>query len=148
MAGPADGSDDRAVSELTSVLTLVVFALAVVVAVGANVVLVSDTGTDHPDAVFDFDYTQDQQSLLVTHAGGDEIKAGHLVFRGPNARATWAQLDQTVDNETLIGLDNITVLNRRNAYDARVRPSHRVSVLYVNTSANQTAVLSQWNGTG
>lgn len=145
-AGPR--REDRGVSELTSVITLLVVAGVVVAAVGLNVLFVEADAGDGPDATFQFDYIQEQSTLIITHQAGEEIPAGNLLIRGPRSQAYWSQVNSQVDNETLIGPRNTTQISRRNAFGARVGAGDRIALVYVNASANVTAVVDQWNGTG
>lgn len=146
----ADGTpdpDDRAVSELASVLTLVVIAFVIVIAIGASV-LFFQPQSDHPEANFNFEYFDSASTLIVTHGGGDEIPAGDLLIRGPQAQATWAEINNNMNESSLVGLDDAVQIGRQNAYGERVAASDRVAIVYVNDTLNQTAVLGQWNGTG
>lgn len=146
MAADQLSPDEKAVSEMTSVLTLVVIAFVIVFAIGLNV-LFFQPQTDHPEANFQFTYYDDASSLLVTHTGGDEIQAGNLLIRGPDAQATWAELNGNMNDSSLVGQADAISVGRGTAYDARVGSSDRVAVVYSNVSTNTTAVLSQWNGT-
>lgn len=142
----AGDSEQRGISELASVLTLVAFTLVLVVAVGASV-LFFQPQPSHPDASFSFEYYDSASTLLVTHGGGDEIRAGDLLIRGPRAEATWAEINQNMNDSSMVGLNDAIQVGRKSAYGTRIRASDHVAVVYVNTSTNTTAVLSQWNGT-
>jgi hypothetical protein len=138
--------DEAAVSEMASVLTLVVIAFVIVLAIGANV-LFFEPQSDHPEAAFSFDYFDESSQLLVTHVGGDQIRAGDLLIRGPDAQATWAEIDRNANASTIVGQADAISVSRSTAYGVRVRPSDRIAVVYSNVSTNSTAVLAQWNGT-
>ena len=139
-------TDELAVSELASVLTLVAIAFAIVLAIGANV-LFFQPQSDHPEATFGFDYFNDQSQLVVTHLGGDEIRAGDLVIRGPEARATWAELNGNMNASSMVGRTDAVPVGSATAYNERVDASDRIAIVYSNISTNKTAVLDQWNGT-
>jgi hypothetical protein len=138
--------DEAAVSEMASMLTLVVIAFVIVFAIGANV-LFFEPQSDHPDASFSFDYFDDRSQLLVTHEGGDQIRAGDLLIRGPEAQATWDELNDNANASTMIGQNDAVQVGQATAYGDRIRSADRIAVVYSNTSTNSTAVLEQWNGT-
>lgn len=146
MAGGFSPGDDRAVSEMASVITLVAIAFVIVFAIGASV-LFFEPQSDHPEAAFTFNYYSEQSQLLVTHKGGDQIRAGDLVIRGPEAQATWAELNNNINASSMVGLNDAVPVGRQTAYGKRVRAADRIAVVYSNVSRNSTAVLAQWNGT-
>jgi len=146
MVGGSSPADDRAVSEMASVLTLVAIAFVIVFAIGASV-LFFEPQTEHPEAAFTFSYFSDQSQLVVTHKGGDRIRAGDLLIRGPDAQATWAELNNNMNDSSMVGANDAISASRQNAYGKRVRAADRVAVVYSNVSRNSTAVLAQWNGT-
>lgn len=147
MASGSSSRDDRAISEMASVITLVAIAFVIVFAIGANV-LFFQPQSDHPEAAFSFTYYSEQSQLVVTHKGGDQVRAGDLLIRGPDAQATWSELNNNMNDSSMVGLNDAISASRQNAYGNRVRAADRIAVVYSNVSRNSTAVLAQWNGTG
>ncbi|MFB6189888.1 MAG: type IV pilin [Halapricum sp.] len=136
----------RGISEMASVLTLVAFTLVLVVAVGASV-LFFQPQPSHPEASFTFEYYDSASTLLVTHSAGDKVRAGDLLIRGPRAQSTWAEINQNMNDSSMVGRNDAIQVGRKSGYGTRIRASDHIAVVYVNTSTNTTAVLSQWNGT-
>lgn len=139
--------DDSAVTELTSVLTLLVIAAVIIAAVGINVAFVDAERQQGPEAQFSFDYVQEQSTLIITHESGAAIRAGDLLIRGPDTEATWARTNTQVEGSTLIGPFNSTQIGRRNdGWGSRVRSNDRIQVLYANTTEGIEYTLGNWNG--
>jgi hypothetical protein len=139
---------DRGVSEMGSMLALVAVALVIVLAVGANVLFVESDDSPGPDATFSFNYIQEQQSLVITHEGGDPVPARDLRIEGPGTSVLWSQVNSQVDNSTIVTDQDALLIGTSNGYGSRVRPSHQISVVYVNRTATPEPItLSQWNGT-
>ena len=138
--------DEGAVSELTSLLTLLAVAGIVVAAVGMNVLFVEANNTNAPDASFNFDYVQEQQTLIVTHRTGDPIRADNLLIRGEDSEVFWHEANQRINGSTLVGPRNTTQISNGNAYGERVRANDRIDIVYQNATANTTVILDQWNG--
>ncbi len=60
--------------------------------VGLNVLVIEDDDSGGPQANFSYDYVEDNELLIVTHARGDEFEAGNVEFEGPSRTVTWAQV--------------------------------------------------------
>jgi hypothetical protein len=141
---------DRGVSEMASMLALVGIAVVIVLAVGANVLFVESEDDVGPDASFSFDYVDEQQALVITHDGVEPVPARDLLIRGPQRDVPWSQVNDRVDNQTVVGPNTLIQIGRRNGYSEPVRPSDRISILYANTTAegiDEPIPLSRWNGT-
>ena len=102
--GPGKGSGrERGVSPVIGIVLLV----AVTVAIGAVAATYAFglTGDSHSfeTAEFNFDYTEEQDRLVVTHMGGDSVEAGSIEFQGAlEEPKTWAELDPNADEETMV----------------------------------------------
>lgn len=145
MAGRTLSTDGKAVSEMASVMTLVAVALVIVLAIGANV-LFFEVDSDGPDATFSFQYFDELSALQVTHEAGEEIRAGDLLLQGPDREVTWAELDNDMNESSMVGPNDAVRLGPEGAYGGNVGDSDRIAVVYSNASAD-TKILSQWNGT-
>lgn len=129
-------------------LALIGVALVIVLAVGVNVLFVESDDSPGPDATFSFDYVEEQQALVITHAGGESVPARNLRIEGPGSRVLWSKVNPQVDNSTVVSPNDALLIAGSNGYGSRVRPSDRVSVVYVNATATPEPItLSQWNGT-
>lgn len=73
---------------------LLLFLLSAVL--GTFVLGVGDAQTAAPQATFDFEYDAGQDTVIVTHSGGDSIDADRLrVIVDGEMRGTWAQFGDT-----------------------------------------------------
>lgn len=141
---------DRGVSEMASMLTLVGIAMVILLAVGANVLFVDSQESAGPNARFTFDYVDEQQSLVITPAGPDSVPARNLLIRGPQREVLWSEVNDRVDNDTIVEQSQLLQIGKRNGYGEPVRPSQQITILYANASDKSTQEpirLSQWNGT-
>ena len=129
-------------------LALVGVALVIVLAVGVNVLFVDSDDSPGPEASFSFDYAEEQQALIITHAGGDPVPARNLRIEGPGSSVLWSRVNPQVDNSTIVEPDDALLIAGSNGYGSRVRPDHQISVTYVNATVSPEPItLSQWNGT-
>jgi len=145
MPGPRS-DDDRAVSELTSLLTIVVLALLVITVVGVNVLYVQSQ-TEGPDATFSYQYFEPQSMLLITFDSGEPIPAGQIEIEGTDRRATWAALNDQMNESTPVGPGTVVRIGPNGAYDQDVDPEETIRVNYLNETGARTT-LGTWNGTG
>ena len=136
--------DTRGVSEGAGVAVLIVMTVLVTASVGISVLFVQSGDDAGVQANFTYEYIGDRTTLLVTHAGGDEIQAGDLVFSGPGTNVTWAAVAGQNETETVAEGD-LVQLSRNSAYGSRVRESHTIRVVYSPEGGNRT-VLSTWSG--
>ncbi|MFW6435241.1 MAG: type IV pilin [Halovenus sp.] len=145
MAGGKLSTDEKAISEMASVLTLVAIAFVIVFAIGANI-LFFEAESDGPDVSFSFQYFDELSSLQITHEAGEEVRAGDLLIEGPDREVTWAELDNDMNESSMVGPNDAVRLGPEGAYGGNVGDSDRIAVVYSNASAD-TKILSQWNGT-
>jgi len=138
--------DARGVSEGAGVAVLILLTVLVTASVGISVLFV-DTGDDTGvQANFTYEYISDRTTLLVTHAGGDELQAGDIVLSGPGTNVTWAAVAGQNGTETVTEGD-LVQLSRNSAYGSRVRERDTIRVVYVPEGGNRT-VLDTWSGSG
>lgn len=129
-------------------VALIAVALVVVLAVGVNVLFVESDDSPGPDAQFTFEYVDEQQSLVITHAGGDSVPARDLLIRGPATEVPWWQVNSQVNESTVVEPNDALLIGQSNGYGERIRPSQQIAVVYTNTTElAEPMVLSQWNGT-
>jgi len=107
------------------------------------VLVLDDDGTDQVRANFTYDYVEDSEALLVTHAEGDPIPAGQLEFEGESSKATWAELSGRNASSTVEPGD-VVQLSEGSAYGEPIGPRDTVTVYY-NDSGNRTQ-LDEWRG--
>lgn len=141
----ATDTGNRGVSELVSVITLLGFVLAIVLALGLSVLFLQPQSSA-PSASFSFTYNEEAAFLLITHSGGEQLEAGNVVIQGPEVESTWAQINTQMNNASLVGPDDAIRIGPQNAYGDRVGSSDRIQVLYRDPSTNETSVLSEWSG--
>ncbi|MFC6865442.1 type IV pilin N-terminal domain-containing protein [Halomicroarcula sp. GCM10025817] len=144
MGGRRLRTDTLGMSEAIGVAVLIGLTITVTAMVGVNVLVLSgedDGGV--PQANFTYDHVEGSGLLIVTHAGGDELEAGNIEFRGRGNNATWAELANRNETAT-VGPGDITQLGSGNAYGQSVQRDDRIAI-YLNRSGNRTK-LSEWNG--
>ena len=135
-------SDDRVgMAESSAVAVLIGLTITVTVLVGMSVLVFSDEGPSGPQANFTFDYVSESSALVVTHAGGDELRAGQLELAGPESRVTWDEVSGQNESD-LVGPGDITQLSSSNAYGDSVISGDRITVS-LNRSGNVTR-LAVW----
>ncbi|WP_158853873.1 type IV pilin [Halorhabdus sp. CUG00001] len=142
----APESDDRAISEMLAVVTLVGMALLLVVGIGLNVLLLAPSDSSGPSANFTFRYVEQNSALIVTHEEGDALPAGDVYVDGQEGNVTWAALAGWEDSR-LIEEGDIVQVAEGGAYGEPVRQSDQLSIVWWNASANGTAELDRWTGT-
>ncbi|MFY4811993.1 type IV pilin [Haloarcula sp. AONF1] len=130
-------------SETIGVAVLVGLTLLVTAMVGLNVLVIEDDDGGGPQANFSYDYVEDNELLIVTHARGDEFEAGNVEFEGPSRTVTWAQVANR-EPDAMIGPGDIAQLSSGNAYQRRVGARDTITI-YHNASGNRTQ-LDQWDG--
>ncbi|MFW6437294.1 MAG: type IV pilin [Halococcoides sp.] len=138
-------SEDRAVSELTSIVAIVVIGMVLLAVVGVNV-LDADSENEGPDVTFSYEYLEPQSMLLVEFESGEPIPAGQLEITGSNGEATWAALNDQMNESTPVGPGDVVNVGPDSAYNGRVTPSDAVEIRYLNETGAATTV-SHWNGT-
>ncbi|CCQ34613.1 hypothetical protein HLRTI_003501 [Halorhabdus tiamatea SARL4B] len=143
-ATPGD-SDDRGVSEMTAVVTLVAIAFVLVAGVGISAIMFSEGDTGPPQANFTYEYIDQTSALLITHDRGDEIPSGDLYVSGSDSNVTWAALAGSNESALVTPGDAVQV-SEQSAFGEPVRSSSRLELVFHNASLNQSAVISRWNG--
>jgi hypothetical protein len=140
-------TDSRGISELASVMTLVLIAVVIVAAIGLNVLFLEEEASG-PEATFSFNYNDDLNYLTITHDGGDSFAAGNLSIQGPQqAEARWSELNDNMDESSLVEKGDIVRIGPNNAYGDRVRDGEPIRVVHIDPVSGSVTVLSQWNGT-
>ncbi len=134
---------DRLVSETAGVATLVLFTVIVTASVGIGVLFVDEGGAGI-QANFSFDHRSDTSSMTVTHAEGDELRAGNLYIEGPRTNVTWAETAGWNESR-MVSEGDIIQLSQQSAYGSSVSQSDTINIVYVDDSGNQTT-LDTWNG--
>lgn len=141
---PHPSDADRGISEMTAVTTLIGVALLLVVGIGINVFLIAPTNTGPPEANFTYKHLSEGNALIVTHERGDAIRAGDLYIESEDNSATWAALAGS-NGSTMVEPDDKIQVSEGGAFDAPVRTSDRIKIVWRNESINETAVLSRWD---
>lgn len=149
MARARLADDELALSEITGVLVLVVFTIAITATIGVNVLFVSEEDPGGPpEANFTYSYISESSVLIVGYEFGDPIDAGNLTVAGPeDNNVTWAQLADV--NETTVVSSNESAprtiqLSRNTPYGEAVTAQDKIRVIYTPPSGNET-VLSRWD---
>jgi len=143
-ATSADG-DDRGVSEMTAVVTLVGVAFVLVASVGISAFVFSEGDAGPPQANFTYDYIDQASALVITHDRGDEIRSGDLYVSGSDSNVTWAALAGS-DESVLVTPGDAVQVSEGSAFGEPVRSSSRLQLVFHNATLNQSAVISRWNG--
>ncbi|WP_135661526.1 type IV pilin [Halorhabdus rudnickae] len=138
-------SDDRGVSELMAVVTLVGLAVLLVLGIGINVFLFAPDNGGEPEAEFTFRHIEQTSALIITHEDGDSIPSTDLYVEGEDASASWTALAGWEEPRPVEPGD-VVQAGGSGAYGTRVGPNDRVSVVWRNESVNGSATLAQWNG--
>lgn len=94
-----------------------------------------------PRAAFEFDYVDDSNLLLVTHAGGNRLQAGRLELSNGEEAVTWAAASN-LDESQRVEAGDITQLGPGNAYP--VEREDTVTVSY--TDGDSRRELARWTG--
>ncbi|WEL21865.1 type IV pilin N-terminal domain-containing protein [Halorhabdus sp. BNX81] len=142
---PGGDQDERGVSEMTAVVTLVGIAFILVAGVGISAFLFTGDTSGPPQANFTYEYIDGANALLIEHDRGDEIRGGDLYVDGPDNNVTWASLAGSNESALVVPDDQVQV-SEASAYGAIVRSSSRFRIIYHNASLNESVVLSRWNG--
>ncbi|MFB6128914.1 MAG: type IV pilin [Halorhabdus sp.] len=141
----ANADDDRGVSEMTAVVTLVAIAFVLVAGVGAGAFLFSGDDTGPPKANFTYRYLDSASALVVTHEQGDPVRAGDLYVEGRDANASWAALAGW-NASAMVEPGATVMVSKQSAFDAQVDSTDRIRIVWRNATVNGTAVLSRWSG--
>lgn len=136
-------ADESAMSESVGVAVLIGLTILVTAMVGLNVLVLDSDGSDQVRANFTYDYVEESEALIVTHAEGDAIPAGQLEFQGDTAKATWAELSGRNASATVEPGD-VVQLGENGAYGTPIDSRTTVEV-YLNRSGNRTK-LDEWRG--
>jgi hypothetical protein len=131
---------DRGVSETVSVAALVLTTALVTASVGLGVLFIDTEGDSGPQAEFTYDYSAQQSTLVVEHAGGDQFPAGSLYIDGPNSNVSWAAL-ANVNETATVGEGSAVLLSGSSAYGSSVAASANVSVVSI-ADGNRTVLKS------
>jgi hypothetical protein len=134
---------DRLISETTGVATLVLFTVVVTASVGVGVLFIDDS-SGQVQANFTFEHRQESGSLLVTHAGGEDLTAGNVVFEGPRQNVTWAESAGWNESRT-VSEGDVVQLSPQGAYGTRISQSDTITVVYLENDGNRTR-LDDWTG--
>ncbi|MFB6201274.1 MAG: type IV pilin [Halorhabdus sp.] len=143
LPGRRRGTDDRAVSEMLAVATLVGLAVLLVLGIGINVLLFAPDSPDEPTASFTFRHVEQTSALIITHEEGDSIPSNDLYVVGQNGNATWTALAGW-EQPRQVGPGDIVQASEGSAFGAPVGQNDRVRVVWRNTTMNQTATLAVW----
>ena len=135
-------SDERAVSEGTSIAVLVLLTVLVTASVGVNILFL-DGESEGIQANFTFDYRDSSSFLTVTHSSGDDLNSSKLYIEGSDANATWTELAGRNESFT-VSQGDIVGLSGDNAYGQRVDARDTIDVVYI--AAGNRTLLSTWNG--
>lgn len=145
----ASRSDVRAISESTGVAVLLVITVVASASVGLSALLVAEDDTEY-GAEIQFSYLEARSELLVFYTGGEDLRAGNLHFRGPDAEVTWAQLRGVGDDARVTpsqsGTDPVR-LGSNTAYGSEVAEEGYVEVVYEPTEEDdleEPVVLATW----
>ncbi|WP_181686490.1 type IV pilin [Halorhabdus salina] len=141
----ASEPDDRAVSEMMAVATLVAMALLLVVGMGLNVFLLAPSDSGAPSANFTFRYVEQSSALIVTHETGDSIRAADVYVEGQDGNVTWAALAGWNESR-MIQEGDIVQVAQGGAYGAPIGANDEIDLVWWNATANGTAVLDSWTG--
>jgi hypothetical protein len=139
--GPTLDDDSRGVSEGTGLAVLIALTVLVTASVGVSVVFL-DTSDGAVGANFSFEHLRDSGTLLITHAGGDDIPAGDLLIAGPGNNLTWATA-AGFNESTAVTQGNLVQISAGNDYGQRVDAGDDVRVLHAPAEGNRT-VLGRW----
>jgi len=143
--GDRVSDDDRAVTELTAVATLVGLTVLLVLGIGVNVFLFVPDDSGEPSANFTFQHLGETNALLVTHEKGDPIPSDDLYIESEDGNATWTALAGWEESRPVEPGTAVQV-SEGGAFGAPVRTDDRVSVVWRNSTANQSATLARWSG--
>jgi len=141
----ATGWDERGISEMTAVVTLVGIAFILVAGVGISAFLFVGDTSGPPQANFTYTFNEQGGFLIIEHDRGDEFRSGDLYISGSNNNVTWAALAESNESALVTPGDTVPV-SEQNAYGDRIRSSSRLEIIYHNATLNQSTVLSRWNG--
>lgn len=136
---------DRAVSELTSALAILVLAVLVIAVVGANVFL-APSENQGPEATFSYQHFEDQRILLITYDSGEAIPAGRLEFAGHGSTASWAALNERMNESTPVTPGDAVQIGPQGAFGTAIPPDGSVTVNWVNETGTRVSI-DAWNGT-
>lgn len=136
--------DDRGVSELMAVATLVGLALILVVGIGISVFLFAPDESGEPEGEFTFRHVEQADALMITYEEGDPIISDDLSVEGESGNATWTALAGWEQSREVEPGDSVQA-GEDGAYGASIGSSDRISVVWRNATVNGTATLAEWN---
>jgi hypothetical protein len=137
-------SGDRAVSETLGVATLVLLTVVVTASVGISVLFVEEDSGGGIDAGFEFEFFDNQNTLLVTYNTGPELTAANLTVSTATRNVTWAELAQ-LNGSAIIAPGDLVQLRETNAFGQRVTSGMRFELVY--TAGGNATVLDRYNTT-
>jgi len=144
LSGTRSNTDERGVSEMTAVATLVGLAVVLVLGIGINVFLFAPDDAGEPEAEFTFRHIEQTNALIVTHEEGDPIPSQDLYVEGEDTSASWTALAGW-DEPRPVEAGDVVQAGEGGAYGTPIGPNDRVSVVWRNESVNGSATLAQWN---
>lgn len=144
---PSDsaGHDDRGVSEMVAVVTLVAVAFILVAGVGISAFVFSADDAGPPQANFSYNYLDQASALLITYEQGDQLWSGDVYVSGSDNNATWTALAGANESIAVTPGDAVQI-GEAGAYGAPIRSSSRIEIVWRNTTLNESAVISRWSG--
>ena len=139
-------SDDRGVSEMMAIVTLVGLAVLLVLGIGISVFLFAPDSGSEPEAEFSFRHVSEASALIITYEDGDPIPSDDLYVEGEgeDGNATWTALSGW-EEPRAVEPGAIVQASEGGAFGEPVGSNDRISVVWRNGTMNQTATLGEWN---
>lgn len=129
----------RASSETLGVAVLIGMTLLVTAGLGLGVLVISE---DEQQKSADIDFTFLGDTLVVVYQDETERVAGNLYIQGPANNVSWAELDDRVGPEGMVGPGTDVRLNANTAYGAQPSEDQFFEIIYFDENGERFVLAS------
>jgi len=134
--------DRRGTSEAFALAVLVGMVAMTTGAVGIYVLLVDGNSEESVEINFTYQYFEDTDAVLITHAQGESVTAGTIRVEGPDNAVTWAEAANDPEDASVSVGDSIQ-LSGNNVYGSPILGGDAFQIYRV--EAGNRTELSSWS---
>lgn len=132
-------ADTRGSSETLGVAVLIGMTLLVTVGLGLGVLMISE---EEQDQTADISFTFLSDTLVIVYEDPKERVAGNLYIDGPANNVTWAELDDELGPEDMVGQNTEIRLNSDTAYGTNPAEEDAFDVVYITEDGDRFVLAS------
>jgi flagellin-like protein len=129
--------EDDAVSPVIGVILMVAITVILAAVIGAFVLnLGGQVSNNAPQAAFGFDYTESNDEITITHAGGDSLDVDNVQISVGGIKADWPSAGT---GSTISAGDSVSTT---------ISGSDTVRVIWNSPTGDESATLGKWTRSG